>query len=222
MNIRRLNDEGVSAFGRFLDQVANDSSVEPPKTLLESADTSEQLPVDIDVESRTFKNRFEAAEYLYKLLAPHPLPGLERDVGLWAWLSLYFADQLFTMRKGKRIPGARARWILEPANWTRYYRHLLAGPYRIYSAHADNPACARIVLATPINSPGEAVEQIASRQDLITNPTFLTMATRLYYDENEGKLKAGTGSKIRGGARRLTDILNQFDLTWDVNNGQKT
>ena len=153
MIIRRLNENGVMALNSFLDRAENDSDILPPKTLLESDETSEQLPIEIDIESRRFSNRFEAAEYLHTLFAPHELPGMERDVGLWAWLALFFSDQLFSLRKGKRVPGARARWILEPANWRRYYRHLLAGPYRIYSAHADNPERARIVLATPISKP---------------------------------------------------------------------
>jgi hypothetical protein len=59
-------------------------------------------------------------------------------------------------------------------------------------------------------------EQIASRQELVTNSAVVTIATRLYVDTSTNSPKRGAGGKSRGAPRRLADILNQFDVTWDL------
>ena len=75
-----------------------------------------------------------------------------------------------------RKPGALARHIPEPGNFQRYYRHLLAGPYRIYRAHRDDPQRALALLCQPLDSPGDVVEQLASRQELVTNRGIMELA----------------------------------------------
>ena len=72
------------------------------------------------------------------------------------------------------------------------------------------------ILANEPSKSGDLYEQIASRQQLITNRNVVGTINQLYYDEEAGKLKRGAGGKERGGARRLADTLNQFDLTYDL------
>jgi hypothetical protein len=163
----------------------------------------EPLAVEIEVEARTFANRFEAAEYLLNRFAPAGLTDIERDSGLWAWLSLFYFDAVCPPgRGGVRKPGAIARHIPEPGNFQRYYRHLLAGPYRIYRAHRENPRRALALLCQPLDSPGDVVEQLASRQEVVTNPGILELATKLYVDSRSQRLKRGAGGKSSGSARR--------------------
>src|SRR5262249_16830000 len=94
--------------------------------------------------------------------------------------------------------------------------HLLAGPYRIYRAHRDNPQRALVLLCGPLDRPGDIVEQFASRQELVTNPTVIESATRLYVDPATNRPRRGAGGKSAGSARRLADVLEQFDVTWDL------
>jgi hypothetical protein len=101
-------------------------------------------------------------------------------------------------------------------DYKTYYRHLLAGPYRIYRAHQDDPSRVMAVLATAVEQPGDVVEQLASRQEIITSPPLMTAITTLYYRPAAGKLKSGAAGKGGGSARRLADVIQQFDLTWDV------
>src|SRR5262249_11852361 len=140
----------------------------------------------------------------------------ERDTGLWAWLALFYFEQLCPKTAhGQRKPGELARWIPEVTNYQRYYRHLLAGPYRIYRAHRDNPQRAMALLCNPLDRPGDIVEQLASRQEIVTNRAIVESATRLYMDAATARPRRGAGGKGAGSARRLADVLNQFDITWD-------
>jgi len=215
MRVRRLTESGLESFGKFLDSLTSESPQLYPEYLLADPEMSEPVEPAIEVEKRSFANRFEAAEYLYERLKN--LPNVERDRGLWAWLALFYFDQLCPpKRNGKREPGERARWIPVIRNFRKYYRHLLAGPYRIYKAHADDPRRALAVLCSKLHSPGDAVEQLVSRQELVTNKGVMQVATWLYVNRN-GSLKRGAGGKGPGSPRRLAEVLlNQFDLTWDL------
>src|SRR5262245_8553176 len=141
MKLRKLNQLGVAEFNKYLDELENDGTLLPPKTLLSNVNYSEDLKSDIDIESKIFKTRFDAANYLHTLFSIIDLPNLERDTNLWAWCTLYFFDVLCPVNnKGLRIPRERAAYIPEPENYQRYYRHLLLGPYLIYRVHGDDPS----------------------------------------------------------------------------------
>jgi len=217
MKIGRLTEVGVTRFALWLDALRVDPTIQPPVELLTDVIASEQLGASVELEPIQLGNRFDAAEYIFNCISTEELPDVESDSGLWAWLSLFFIDTVCPLdMKGGRKPGALARHILEPSNFQRYYRHLLAGPYRIYRAHRDDPRRALALLCQPVSSPGDVVEQLASRQELVTNRGIMGLATKLYVAADTLKVKTGAGGKGGGSARRLSDIIEQFDLTWDL------
>ncbi len=217
MKVARLNASGLTTFAGWLDSLKVDGSIQAPTALLIDDQNTEPLSAEVQVEQRSFTNRFEVAEYLHTQFSAAGLMDVQRDAGLWAWLSLFYFDSVCPSGKGDvRKPGALARHIPEPGNFQRYYRHLLAGPYRIYRTHRDAPHRAFALLCQPVDSPGDVVEQLASRQEIVTNPGILELATKLYVDTTTERLKPRAGSKSSGSARRLIDVLDQFDLTWDL------
>lgn len=217
MNLRRLNAHGVERMSAFLDSLTTPTPEALPYEILENPATSETVVGDIEVEQRSFSSRLEVARYLDERFGDTETRGIERDHGVWAWLALLFFDTLCPPGPGGvRKPGARARWLPEVTNFRRYYRHLLAGPYLIYRAHRDDPDRAMILLCGSINTMGDIVEQLASRQELVTNRAVVGAATRLYYDTAKRAPRRGAGGKGPGSPRRLADILNQLDLTWDL------
>jgi hypothetical protein len=214
---RRLNATGIARFEEFLNALKTQPKLVPPVELLTSDETSSALEVNIDIEATTFPNRLEAAHYLDSKLSDSGLKNIERDRELWAWLSLFYFDILCPADgHGCRKPGEIARWIPQPQNYLRYYRHLLAGPYRIFRAHRDCPERALALLGGPLDRPGEIVEQFASRQEIVTNRAVIQSTTALYWDTTTNKPKRGAGGKGAGSARRLADVLLQFDVTWDL------
>lgn len=217
MKLHRLTDAGIEAFSSYLALLKQQPATPPPLHLLEDKQMAEPLNTAAVVEPKEFPTRLAAAEYLHGLLAASGLKNIDTDRGLWTWLTLYYFDQLCPAKAdGERKVLDAARYVPQLSNYQRFYRHLLVGPYFIYNAHADMPARATVVLISPLTVPGEVVEQIASRQELITNKSILGTLTRLYYDENQQKLKKGAGGKANGAARRFADVLGQFDLTFDL------
>lgn len=220
MKLRRLNKKGIEEFGAFLDALSVNPILVPPTEILEDPAKSANFPTKVEVENRSFANRFDAAKYLYEKFIEAGVSDTDLDRGVWAWLTLFWFDTLRPPagKKVKKWPGERARWIPpESHDWKKFYRHLLASPWRVYRFHRDNPERARVVLCGPLYSPGEASEQILSRQGVVTNRGVVELATRLYYDPVGKKVKRGAASKGAGTFRRFAnDFLNQFDMTWDL------
>jgi hypothetical protein len=216
--LRRFNSKGLDEAADAIIAVKQGEDVDLEALLVDPSFT-EVVAKDVKVSPVSFSNRFEAAEYFDNLLGPLEtnIPEMKRDRGLWTWLSLVWVDVLAPVgTNGLRKPGDIARWIPQTETWSRYYRHLLLGPYLIYRAHKDNPARAMAVLASPVARPGDVVENIVSRQDLVTSPNLMSAVTDLYYDKSKGVLRRGSATKGPGSARRLAQVLSQFDLTWDI------
>lgn len=202
--LRRLNDAGIARLLEFLHGVKDDPTLAAPLEILTHPSTSTDLgEVCVEVEHQTFGSRFAAAKYLNETLDGSGLIQIEQDRGLWAWLALFYYEELCPPgKKGQRKPGEDARWVPESGRAFRYYRHLLAGPYRIYRAHRDHPEQAMIVLGGPLDRPGDLVEQLASRQELVTNGALLATASALYLDPANGMPKRGVVTTEKTGGRR--------------------
>jgi len=217
MKIRRLSGAGVDAFGEYLDSLSGPEPMPFPEALLNDAEMTSEVSPAVTVEERVFASRFEAAEYLSERFSRAGLKDVERDHALWTWLSLFYFKELCPAdQDGRHHSGERARLIPELSDFRRYYRHLLAGPFLIYRAHRDDPKRALALLCGPLYRPGEIVGQLAARQEIVTNASLMQLATDLYVDRATGKPKRGSAGKDAGSPRRLADVLNQFDVTWDL------
>jgi len=218
MKLRRLNEKGLQDFADFIDRLALDPMLSPPSGILEDSEKTDVCRPGVEVERRKFSSRFEAAAHLYNKFIEAGISDNDLDRGVWAWLALLWFDQLCPPpgKKARGWPGEQARWIPTLSDYRKHYRHLLAGPWRAYRFHSGNIERARVLLCGPLYAPGDVSEQILSRQELVTNRGVVEVATRLYYDPLQKKLKRGAAGKGPGSARRYADVLNQFDVTWDL------
>jgi hypothetical protein len=215
VRLRRFNSDGVAAFATYRSRLTLEPTLVPPVELLEDPALTELMPGNVDVPARTFDNRLEAGRFLNELLTAANIDLPERDQGLWTWLTLFYFDAVCPADGNKRRnPKDEARLIAQVDNFQRFYRHLLLGPYLIVRAHHDKPERAIAFLCKPLWEPGEIVEQLASRKELVTNHAVAEVATLLYYDKTTGSFKRGAGSSVKGAARRLAALLNQLDLTY--------
>jgi hypothetical protein len=215
MNLRRFNLDGVAQFANYRARLALEPSLPPPVQLLEDPALTELVPGGADVLPQSFKNRLEAGTFLNQLIDDSGINLPERDQGLWTWLTLFYFDEVCPADgHGNRAPQNEARLIAQVDNFQRFYRHLLLGPFLIVRAHRDEPARAIAFLCKPLWEPGEIVEQLASRKELVTNRAVAEAATRLYYEPATGSFKRGAGSSVKGAPRRLAALLNQLDITW--------
>jgi hypothetical protein len=62
----------------------------------------------------------------------------------------------------------------------------------------------------------DVLDEGARRSLASANRGIMALATRLYVDTATQRVKRGAGGKSGGSARRLSDVIEQFDLTWDL------
>ena len=61
------------------------------------------------------------------------------------------------------------------------------------------------------------MEQMASRQDIITNKALIEVVDRIYWDTKMKRPKINaTNRKIAGNIRRLLSLVYQLELTYDL------
>ncbi len=216
MKLARLNPAGLAQFQEYLNALSTGVVREPPLHLLENPDFSEPVTPAVEVERRVFDSRYAAAEYLSGLFREAGLKGLEKDVGLWAWLSLFYFNQLCPSdAERRRRPGTLVRWFLDSSG-RGYYRHLLAGPFFVYRQHLDNPARTRVLLSGPLHKMNRIYDVIAGRMRLVSNPAVVECVSRLYFDARKGHLKSHAQSHKPGKIMRFVSVMMQFDCTYDL------
>lgn len=216
MRLQRFNDEGLQRFHHFLDALSADPAQVIPSDLLTDASCVVPLRPVVEIESRQFVNRMEAATYLDACLADVTCCDVQRDVGLWTWLTLLYFDQVCPANaNGRRKPNERAWYVPAFDDAFRHYRHVLAGLWRIYRAHRDDPRRAMVFLYQPLHKLNHFYYQLASRQERVTNPAVIAAATRLYLSPQD-QARTGASGEGPGGVFRFAALMNQLDLTWDL------
>jgi hypothetical protein len=212
--LRALNTSGIEAFRAYLQEIRNGAEFRPNPAVLYLDEFSHRVPRAIEVESRTFASKYEAAEYLAGTLAS--LPDLGDTTGLWSWLALFYFDQLSPVGpEGTRRPREDYHYIpsSETGGWQRD-RHLLAGPTKLFTMHGRN---ARLLLHLPIHQHGTFVYDLGFRRDLITNRGLIEAIDLLYWDPKRKRRKRGaTSDRHPGNLRRLIAVIQQLDFNYDL------
>ena len=217
MKLRKFSSKGVALLEEYLSSLETDPDNPIPYELLENPKYTELFGVPTDIARKHFGTKLAASEYLDRVLTMTKVSEVSRDVGLWSWLTLLYFDELCPAdTKGQRVPKERARYVPQPSNYQRYYRHLLLGPYLTYRANRDKPTRAMAFLCRELHILDDIVGQLSARSERVKNPGIVELATRLYFDPAKSTTRKGAGGKGPGSPRRLADVLDQFDLTWDL------
>ena len=217
MRVRSFTPEGIDRAHLLLDAMKAGETATVSRELLNEQGWSEDTGVSLSKPPRAFESRYQLALWLNQQLGGTTIVHGSPSVGTWTWLALAFLDVIAPLRAdGSRKIGNRPLYVLEPDNWKRYYRHLLAGPVRVMRAHWDELQITQAILAGRPNVPGELYEQIASRQEMVTSRAVVALTRRLYGDPVAKGLKRGSGGSSAGSPRRLASFLYQLDLTWDL------
>lgn len=218
LQMRTLNQDGINQMRIWLEQARQNSSTPVPEELLSSTAFTKTcgtlIPASI-FNQEAFATKLSLAEAIDKAIIAGGLDeeSLENDQGFWSWLTLRFAAKFIG---GKGQIGESALWIYEPGNWRKVYRQKMAPLWLAYRAHRENPECLTAVLGIPVNKTGEVFEQMMARKWIVLSPGIMTLVTKLYFDEEEKKLKRGSGGKEAGAPRRLSTVLDQLGLTYDI------
>lgn len=211
----RFTEDGREAFQKIVNAYRDDPTRPSPNTLVSDIRYCEELlGTSVAVERRPFGSRFEFAEYLYDKFGHRWESGFVLDAGLMEWLTAFYFAELTTDGEIVKL-GELARYVVTES-YSKAYRHLVAGPLWSYSL-CKSTYSARMLLSTALHSPGDLYEQLASRQEIHTNPSVIEVASRLYFDVSHGRVKRGavTASRL-GNLRRFIAVNQQLDLTYDI------
>lgn len=218
LQMRSFNIEGIEQMRAWLDLARSNSSIPVPVELLESPLFSEKMGLPIPAEifnSEAFGTKLTLAAAIDRAVRAAGLEeqSLEGDQGFWSWLTLRFASK-FTGNNGQI--GEHALWVYEPGNWRKVYRQKMAPLWLTYRAHRDDSNRLQAVFGIPVNKTGEVFEQMMARKWIVLSPGVMNLVTKLYFDAEAKRLKRGSGGKGAGAPRRLSTVLDQFGLTYDI------
>ena len=214
--IRRLNNEGIEEFERFLKQLTNQGTNRDCSYLLSDSVFTEPLPIgEVAIDPRSFVSRRDFAVYIDSRFEA---AGITNDVdifGMWEWLSGFYFDQLIP--RGRSVGTDLRRFIVNSSVGRRSHRHLLRNPYMLYRKYRSSEGGELdLLLCDELWNHGDVVEGLSARARLVNSPAALRVARRLYFDPDTGKSKIGTRSGEGGHrsfSRFLRNLPSEFDLS---------
>ncbi|MCS4312017.1 hypothetical protein M2397_002312 [Pseudomonas sp. BIGb0381] len=218
LQMRSFNSEGIDEMRKWLSEVRGNPNTTKPSSLAVSDTFTSPIgkPIASSIfDTAAFQTKLSLAAAIDSAVVAAGLDEelLETNQGFWSWLAFFFSEKLIGA-KGK--VGADALWLFLPGNWMNSYRQKLAPLWLTYRTHRSNAQNLKGVLGVPVNKTGEVFEQMMSRKWIVLSPGLMELITRLYFDEATEKLKRGAGGKEAGSARRLTIVLEQLRLTYDI------
>jgi hypothetical protein len=214
--IRVLTDRGMELFRNYILEVKDNPQKPPPINRLSQKPWSSEFSTHIEVESLSVTTRIQLGKYLVELFQ---VQGVDRrdilnNPGMWSWLALLWFDNLCPVQSdGARKVRETSRYVCS-SHYTDYYRHLVAASWDIYYLYRE---ISRLFLWTPLYIHNDFIEQLASRQSIITNKALIEVFDRLYWDLKSGRPKSGAQSRDKlGNFRRLQSFTQQVELTYDL------
>ena len=169
--------------------------------------------------SKTFANRYELGAYLKTVLGGD-FRRLEKEFGLWTWLVVLYRDQLMPSsaaisRPEHYIPAE----VLSDLRSSRLdqlnYRHCARSCHYIVCRH---DSAAKVLVSRNLQSFGDAMEGVMSRQRLLRNDVILSSIAHAYWDRGQRKQKSGMNAQDKPATlRRFIKVVpNTVPLTYDI------
>lgn len=205
MTLRAFTEEGVRQFENYILELRKGSQAPLPEDLLEGPHT---IPISNSIKvvpGALPEDKYEAANYLHTLLKPlSPAKMKEHSRGIWTWLAAFYFDSI-KPAKASDPPSAPYHYIYEK-QWTRRYRHLLAFPHELFSLYCVDQEGGteniRLFLNGSVRILGGVIEQLASRQEIITSHPVVHALTELYWDPEREAPKTGITTDDRDRTKR--------------------
>lgn len=225
ITIRKFTEYGIREFETLLENFKAAKEIDEEelyKLVFNSISTSvfeEAEPLTLEPDN----NKYTIAKVISESLRLDQHRELDKDKGLWTWLSALMLKRLvkINVKTGElKFSDDNSLYVYDSAH-NRYYRHLIAFPCLIYSSLGEIGK--KMFLRDTIDERGEIVEQLSAVQDIQRNPGVVEAATILYYDLKKNEIVRGAASKenekknLGGQARRFRVLLKQFALTYDLN-----
>jgi len=213
--LRTLTKEGIRKFEEYIGNMRSDPHAVYPNLNIDPYSSQFQQHVEFD-ENKKFATRMEMANYLHECFND---AGIERKnvigvgtEGLWTWLAYVWFKQITD--QGKKV--LRTERYLCSSNWNRYYVHLIAGAYYLFSSALGGHE-SRLFLCSPPYTLNDFNDHMACYQYIVGYPNIVDVAHCLYWDNGSNSPKKGAESiRNPGNIRRFSKVISQLELTYDV------
>ncbi|MBM7117948.1 hypothetical protein [Archangium primigenium] len=205
MKLRAFTEEGVRLFENYILELKRGAQAPFPETLLDGPHTiSISNAIDGDLGALP-EDKYEAARYLHTLLKPlSPAKMKENSRGIWTWLAAFYFESI-RPAKEDALPRAPYHYIYDK-QWIRRYRHLLAFPHELFSLYRSNTGNGaeniKLFLNGSVRVLGGIIEQLASRQEIITSRPVVRALTALYWEPQTDAPKTGITTDDRDRTQR--------------------
>jgi hypothetical protein len=226
MILRKLNEDGVRRFREFLKEARefSDRPVSVPEILLTLPQTSEEIDDGPELEELPFHfSGYDLARYLhgqFGRLDQSVVEGKDGlgDAGFWAAVALTYFDLLTPgYRSGSGIPKADNCYIPEIGTTmagVRYFRHRVAGPYRLFRQYGE--LCQPLLLS-PASEQSVLYVKITDSNFYTETRALIEAVNLLYFDAHNRRLIRDWKAKDKPGTfPRLLTLVDQLDLTYDL------
>ncbi len=213
--LRRMTEKGNQSFALHLRTLRIAPSGSIPEYLLQNSDLSEPVEGAAALSIRDFADRYEMGVWLVESLASLDRRKITFDHGIWNWLACALFDQICRPdASGKRKVLRDELYLLGAEyDYMRYYKHLVRTPWLAVLEHGRN---AQVLFKNTRGIRSDIEETLAASQQVFGDRTVMAGAHKLYFDVSKERPKAGAGGKGAGSPRRLTAIVQQVALTYDV------
>lgn len=213
--LRRFTATGIDEWVSFLRVAKEDSRAEIPTGLLTDAKHSEPVS-DAVVPPGPFHVRREAADAVTTLLSKLPESMVEKDAGLWDWLTLWYFDSVAPPEDGRRDVKNAYRYHFQPDSQRHWYRHLL---YIGWHARRVAKGYDRLFLERKVDVLDRYTEDLFRVLSITRLPAIFEVLDRIHWDEEAGRPRmnmAGPDTFAGDLTHRLPRRLDQLTLTYDL------
>ena len=222
LQLRIFNASGLDEFVQRLQVMEETGIREDLRDLVTSSSHTEIIGSGRTIRVEDFSSRLECGKYFFEALnrqesdlrtaGVHPVG----HRGLWSWLGAAWFEHISKSSKGKFMVGAYERYILSPMT-IRDYRHLLYGPWVVYSAGHQTPELIQPFMSDPVTEFSNFFEQIASRREILNNRAALELIKKNYVNPSTGTAwQRALAKQVAGGLERFGSVYSQLAVNFDL------
>jgi hypothetical protein len=225
----KLNEQGISKFSLYLDELKTNPTISPPYELLSTSGQFADkiaLPsggeISVDIEKK-INTRKDIANLLVTLIDDEDLNLIVDDKGIGAWFGLAFFNSICPKKDGLWEPGHNYRFIPNLEGRKQFFRHQVIGPLVIHYHITKNLELkedrSMLYLVQESCIHPDTAEQVASREDIMLCKSLVEVIHRLYWDPKINNVKINAQSEDKDGAiRRFVGpggFYRKYSTTWD-------
>jgi hypothetical protein len=222
--LRAFTKAGLEFFSSWLDRAENNvpkrrTLEAPPTEILRDDHYSRPVGFGGPLLQRRFERKYDLGMEVCRALGRENADKIINMPNVWAWLSLFFHETVFPQDKeGRWFTGERSRHLIQTIQGRKQdqsHRHLVKSAVTNVLRSGEY---AVVLMGTEIGQ-SKIEEQVMSRrvdQPLAHHREFVKTLYRLYWDGEADDLKSGARSEGPGSIMHITDLLTQFDLTFDI------